>query len=181
MAVTRNKYLNMVTSKEYNKVDSRKQELLALTAKIEGLEAQLRQNTALATSGGDGGGTNAASRLDRSMIPGTSVECWCSTKQGASITIDDKAYWWCEKNVDPAGCWNGIYATHKPADHDAVVARRRGKREKRRQDSDNKDGQPAGGNLVISQRLKEVLCSKLMVNDADADKICNDICSRPKE
>ena len=74
-----------------------------------------------------------------------------------------------------------MYAAHKPADHDAVVARRCGKPEKRRQDSDNKDGQPAGGNLVISQRLKEVLCSKLMVSDTEADKICNDICSRPKE
>ena len=68
-----------------------------------------------------------------------------------------------------------MYTTHKPEDHDAVVARRRGKREKRRQDSDNKDGQPAGGNLVISQRLNEVLCSKLMVSNADANEICNDI------
>ena len=42
----RNKYLNMVASKEYNKVDVRKQELLALTTKIAGLEVQLRQNTA---------------------------------------------------------------------------------------------------------------------------------------
>ena len=70
---------------------------------------------------------------------------------------------------------------HKPVDHNAVVDRRRDKREKCRQDSDNKDGQPAGGNLVISQRLNEVLCSKLMVSDADADKICNDICSQQKE
>ena len=64
----------MVASKECNKVDSRKQELLALTAKIEGPEAQLRQITALATSGDGGGGTDAASGLDRSMIPGTFVE-----------------------------------------------------------------------------------------------------------
>ena len=98
----------MVASKEYNKIDSRKQELLELTAKIEGLEAQLRQNTALATSGGGGGGTNAASGFDRSMILGTSVECWRVTKQGASITIDDKTYWWCEKHIDPADRWNGM-------------------------------------------------------------------------
>ena len=73
-ACNNNKSLNMVASKECNKVDSRKQELLTLTTKIEGLEAQLRQITALATSGGGGGGTNAASGLDRSMIPGTFVE-----------------------------------------------------------------------------------------------------------
>ena len=93
MSTARNKYLNMVASKEYNKVDLRKQELLTLTTKIEGLEAQLRQNTALTTSGCGGGGTNAASGLDRSMIPGTSVERWRVTKQGASITIDGKTYW----------------------------------------------------------------------------------------
>ena len=68
MSAARNKYLNMVAPKEYNKVDLQKQELLALTTKIEGLEAQLRQNTALATSGGDGGGTNAAAGLDRSEV-----------------------------------------------------------------------------------------------------------------
>ena len=32
----------MVASKEYNKVDLRKQELLVLTTKIEGMEAQLK-------------------------------------------------------------------------------------------------------------------------------------------
>ena len=52
--------------------------------------------------------------------------------------------------------------THKSEDHGAVVARRRGKREKRRQDPDNKDNKRVGGNLVISQLLKEVLCSRLM-------------------
>ena len=76
----------MVASKEYNKVDVRKQELLALTTKIAGLEAQLKQNTALATSGGGGGGTNAASGLDRRMLEGTQIECWRIFKQGASIT-----------------------------------------------------------------------------------------------
>ena len=182
LAAARNNYLNMAASKEYNKVDLRKQELLALATKIEGLEAQLsRQNTALATSGGGDGGTNASSGFDRNLIPGTSIELWRVSKQGVSIAIDGKTYWWCEKHVDPAGRWNGVYATHKPENHGAVVARRCGKREKRREDSDNKDDKPAGGNLVITQQLKEVLCSKHMVSDADADKICNDICSQPKE
>ena len=62
VAAARNKYLNVVAPKEYNKVDLQKQELLTLTTKIEGLEALLRQNTALATS--SGGGTNAACGLD---------------------------------------------------------------------------------------------------------------------
>ena len=30
--------------------------------------------------------------------------------------------------------------------------------------------------LTISQRLKEVLCSKLMLSDTDADDICKEAC-----
>ena len=120
VAAARNKYLNVVAPKEYNKVDLQKQELLTLTTKIEGLEAQLRQNTALATSSGGGGGTNAASGLDRSKIAGTSVERWRVTKQGVSSIVDGKTYWWCKKHIEPAGRWNGMYVTHKPGDHDAV-------------------------------------------------------------
>ena len=30
--------------------------------------------------------------------------------------------------------------------------------------------------LTISQRLKEVLCSKLMFSDANADEYCKDVC-----
>ena len=184
VSAARNKYLNMVASKEYNKVDLRKQELLALTTKIAGMEAQLRQSTALATSGGGGGGTNATPGLDRHRLEGTQIERWRIVKQGASITVDGKIYWWCEHHIDPAGRWSGMYVAHKPEDHDAVVARRRAgraKREKRRENSGDGGGTPAGNSLVISQKLKEVLCSKLMVSDEDADKICNDICSQPKE
>ena len=77
-----------------------------------------------------------------------------------------------------------MYVAHKPEDHDTVVTRRRAgraKREKRRKNPRDNNGKPAGNNLVISQKLKEVLSSKLMVSDGDADKICNDICSQPKE
>ena len=66
---------------------------MALTTKIAGLEAQLRQSTALATSGGGGGGTNATPGLDRRRLEGTQIERWRIVKQGASITVDGKIYW----------------------------------------------------------------------------------------
>ena len=126
----RNKYLNMVASKEYNKVDLRKQELLALTTKIESLEAQLRQNTALAMSGGGGSGTNVVFGLDRSEFEGTSVQRWPVTKRCALITVDGKMYWWCDKHVDPAGRWNGIeWNVHRAQ---ARGSRRRGSQAPRR-------------------------------------------------
>ena len=91
-------YLNMVTTKEYNTLDSRKQELMTLKTKIEILETQLnKQKTVLATSGDGVRDTNAASGFDRTAIPGTSVQRWRITTQGVLIVVDGKTYWWCEQ------------------------------------------------------------------------------------
>ena len=38
-----------------------------------------------------------------------------------------------------------------------------------------------GDNLVVSQRLKEVLCGRLMLDDDDAEKICADILNSGKD
>ena len=95
----------MVAAKEYNKLDSRKQELMMLRTTIEFLETQLdEQKTVLATSDGGGGGTNAASGIDLNTIPSTPVQHWRVTKQGASIcSSHGKTHWWCEQHVNPAG------------------------------------------------------------------------------
>ena len=88
----------MVTTKEYNTLDSRKQELMTLKTKIEILETQLnKQKTVLATSGDGVRDTNAASGFDRTAIPGTSVQRWRITTQGVLIVVDGKTYWWCEQ------------------------------------------------------------------------------------
>ena len=95
--------------------------------------------------------------------------------------MDGKTYWWCEQhydNVTPPR-WSGLYVTHKPEDHDQKMAFRRSQKQKRNAGASggNTNGNNSS-NLVISQKLKEVLCSKLMVSDADADGICNDICGQ---
>ena len=51
-------------------------------------------------------------------------------------------------------------------------------------DGANKPSDSGGGggnNLVVSQRLKEVLCGRLMLDDEDADKICADILNQGKD
>ena len=73
--------------------------------------------------------------------------------------------------------------THKPEDHDEIIARRY--RDKKSttaiQTEGAGSGSLSGNNLVVSQKLKEVLCNKLMISDADADNICNDVCRQGKD
>ena len=74
-----------------------------------------------------------------------------------------------------------MYVTHKPEDHDAIMAKRYRNREPAGQTGGAGGASSSGNNLVVSQKLKEVLCSKLMISDADADNICNDVCGQGKE
>ena len=91
-----------------------------------------------------------------------------------------------------------MYVRHKPEQHDAVVARNKARREKRQLQHTIDGGGNAGDGaasaakktanatqasdkLVIKDKLKEVLCSRLMVTDGDADKLCNEICGQGKD
>ena len=99
------------------------------------------------------------------------------------MVVDGKTYWWCPKYVDKSGkgCWNGMYVTHKPEDHDAIIAKRYRNREPAGQTGGTGGASSSGNNLVVSQKLQEVLCSKLMLSNADAGNICNDVCSQGKD
>ena len=74
-----------------------------------------------------------------------------------------------------------MYVTHNPEDHDDYMANRY--KNRRPAGQNGGAGAPASGgnNLVVSQRLKEVLCNKLMISDLDTDNICNDVCGQGKD
>ena len=132
-----------------------------------------------------GGNTTITLGLDRERIGNTTIEKWCVVKKGAFIIVDEKTYWWCLKHVDKATpChWNRMYVTHKPEDHDEIMPKRYGDKKctTAAQTSGAGGGSSHDNNLVVSQKLKEVLCSKLMLGDADADNICNDVCGQGKD
>ena len=92
-------------------------------------------------------------------------------------------YHWCSRHPDPEGRWNGLYVRLKGKDHDAAVAKNKEKFGKKPGDANkpNASGGGNGDNLVVSQRLKEVLCGRLMLDDDDADKICADILNSGKD
>ena len=70
----------------------------------------------------------------------------------------------------------------KTNDHDKVQVKFVRKTDKASDvPTDNIAAAGASQRLVVSQRLKEVLCSRLIIGDDDADEICADICSQVKD
>ena len=184
----RKKYLNMKAQNEYNKVDPRSAQLIALTTEVTKLKSELESKSAALTTTTDRQRTSTRREttpgLDRSKIDNTSIQKWRVIKKGDTIQVDGRTYWWCKKHKDYHGRWNGMYVLHKPEDHDAVMAARKAKRTRQNppatEPADDKKETP-GDKLVVSQKLKEVLCSRLMVGDEDADKLCQEILGQGKD
>ena len=75
----------------------------------------------------------------------------------------------------------------KQENHDAVMANRCDQRAKQKSTTpatsagSGNPGATSGDNkMVIGQKLKEILCSWLMVGDSDANNICNELCGQEK-
>ena len=99
-------------------------------------------------------------------------------KQGNTKVVNGVTFWWCPHHKNE-GQFDGLYVTHKPSEHDAWKADRDKKnaawKEKRRSKTDKNSSstgkRPASNRLVMSEKLKSVLVSKLSCSDADADEI----------
>ena len=99
--------------------------------------------------------------------------------------VRDGVTWtWCPYHVHPKGEFNGLYCTHTIEGHVAWKAERNAKwGKKAATDATSKTpatsgaAAPAGAanKFAIGQRLKEVLCTKLMLSDEDADAYCQEI------
>ena len=83
----------------------------------------------------------------------------------------------------PQGLFNGSYNWYEPEDHDSCKAAlndRRGAKKGSANTTDATtpaDAQQGTQKLAIYQRLKEVLCSKIMLSNTDANDICNEACT----
>ena len=175
MSAATTKYETMDRTGDWSKVDPRDAKLLALTTEASSLKEEVSSLKALGTQqhgggGGSGGAKNAGS--DSDLVGG--VKKWRTIKKGDTMQKDNLTWWWCPKHVHPHGHFNGLYCLHKPADHDEWKAKFRKGRGKQEQSSEtNKPDQSK--KLLINQRLKEVLCTKLMLSDEDADNLCKEI------
>ena len=188
VTASRKKYQNMVAQGEYGKLDAKSTQIMALTTEIQHLKEELLSDnkTALTTDTSNTARTKVADTpgLDKSIMENTSLQKWRLKKIGAgkaTIICDGKEWWWCTRHVDKNGRWDGMYVRHQEKDHDAVQAKFKRKAVKD-PEVPSAAGEPvASQRLVVGQKLREVLCSRLMVGDADADAICADICSQVKD
>jgi len=175
------KYNNMEATSEWDQVDPKDAKILALTTRLESLEKAGNSNTNPAGAAL----TTAGTASQDGKIGG--VAAWHVTKNKGDNQVRDGVTWyWCPHHKHPKGSFNGLYCTHTPANHVAWKAERDAKYNKAR-NGGNAPPVPAApaalaapaeaaNKLAIGQRLKEVLCTKLMLSDADADAYCNEIC-----
>ena len=173
---------------EYPEVDPKDAKNLALTTRLENLDKSTNANLDHATTGGGGGGNNLQGAGSKNNNPTANmtgqIATWRPINIGPTSTAPDrKTIYWCPKHVNPQGLLNGSYNWHKPEDHDswkaalnAIISAKKGSANTT--DSTTlADAQQGTQKLAIYQRLKKVLCSKLILSDTDANDICNEACA----
>ena len=182
------KYNNMDACDEYSKVDPKDTKILALTTRLENLEKSTTANAAHATTGGGNGGNNLQGAGTKTNNPTGNmtgqIATWRTINKGPTSTVPDgKKVYWCPKHVHPQGLFNGSYNWHKPEDQDSWKATLNSRRAAKKGSANTADfttpaaAQQGTQKLAISRRLKEVLCSKLVLSDMDADDICKEACA----
>jgi hypothetical protein len=175
------KFDTMERTGDWTKVDPCDAKLLALTTEATSLKNEISSLKALGTqaapsssggSGGSGGQSGpVSSGADNEMIGG--VQRWRTIKKAQTIRMNGKTWHWCDKHVHSQGHFNGLYCYHKPEDHDEWKAKY--KKGNNNSTNSGNSANDASKKLAINQRLKEVLCSKLMLSDEDADHLCKEV------
>ena len=169
----------MVASDEYYKLDPKYANIISLTTKVNALERSVSANSSNVTSGGGYGDGYNGNQGDK--IAG--VEKWRTLNKCATNQNEGKTVWWCLSHKHKDGLFDGIYIWHKPEDHDALFEKFKSRRSNKDKTSAATTAAPPAASkqgslekLTVSQHLKEVLCFKLMLSDADADEYCKQVC-----
>ena len=112
------------------------------------------------------------------------IATWCTINKGPTSTAPDgTTVYWCHNHIHPQGLFNGFYNWYIPEDHDSWKTALNSRRAAKKGCANTTDSttpeaaQPGTQKLAIYQRLKEVLCIKIMLSDTDADNICKEACA----
>ena len=172
----RSKYNNMSLRKQWNKVDPRDAELMALKTKVTLLEKKRAEPpTVLATTGNKkkkGKTSPNDSQLDTSKVEGTKMEKWRTIKKGDSIEAQGRTHYWC-KNHSVSDKWDGLYMWHKPSECPRV-ARAAASTQKNSESENGEETDTAKGNLQLNSNLRTVLMSNLCLSAEDVDKLLSE-------
>ena len=96
-------------------------------------------------------------------------------KKEASKIVDGRTYYWCCHHKDSKNQWDGMYVRHTECNHAEEMKKQRTQRDKSNSGPSDANQEGGGSKLVVSHKLKEVLCSHLMISDADAHEMCNEV------
>ena len=161
-------YNNLVSKKEWDKVDPKDARLIALTTEIEKLKKDPSNQRSPPNNNTWGGGRGGGDRV------GT-VERWRTKNIGDTTVRDGVTYHWCPHHVDKEGRWNGLYyKDYKPDEHDEWKQRRIShfNSRKKKNDGGGADGADSKKKkLTLSNELKTAFASNLCVSEEDIDKI----------
>ena len=92
----------------------------------------------------------------------------------------EKIWYFCDKHIHPRGNFKGVYVLNKPLERVDWKATKAVRNVKTTGTSTtalaaNKTANKTGDKLTVVSRLKEVMCSCLMLSDNDTDKLCTKI------
>lgn len=163
------KYNNMLQRGTWTQSESQDSKLAALATRLKNVENTFRGNGASPTC-------TAATDSGRRKF---GIDEWRLHKQGYTKVVNGVTYWWCPHHkLD--GKYDGLYMTHKPSEHDAWKRDREKRnqewKEKRRAKKDKENSNPnAQKKLLMSDKLKSVLVTRLQCSDADAEDVWADL------
>ena len=171
MELALQKYANMSERGVWHQNEKPDSQLHALATRLDSMENQIQGSS----SSSKPKSTKSSSFSTKKKF---GIEEWRMNKQGNTKVVNGVTYWWCPHHRNE-GQFDGLYVTHKPSEHDSWKAERDRKnaawKDKRRSKTDKSSTSsgktPASKRLVMSEKLKSVLVSKLSCSDADADDI----------
>ena len=140
------------------KQDPNEAKLVTLTTKCEELEKTLNEYKANTT-------TSNTHRASTGTTSSGQIQDWRKVKKGASVTKDGVTWWWCPEHRRK-GDFDGLYVKHKPEDHAEWAAR---KEKRKKNDSSSNNGGSSSKKLVLTDKLKSALATKMKMNDTELD------------
>ena len=154
------KYNNMVSQHKWNQTDPKDAKIVALTSQLKDIQKKLDTNPP----------TNPP-KNDKKMVGNAS---WRYKKEGDTKVVDGFTYHWCKHHkVGPNKKEiNGMYAGHKPEDHDAATERMKKKYKSKKQGSNNGDSKKK---LSLSNSMKAALMTNCNMSEEQANDLWTEV------
>ena len=168
-------YNNAVSTNRWDYSDPKDAKILALTTKVDQLEARMKLSANATTQKPPY--KQPFSDNSNSNSKYLTIDAWRMKKGELMIKKEGKTWYWCPKHVYQ-GKYDGLYVTHKPEDHDEWAKNRN--RFKKREKKDEKDKEMTSNefannanenSLALSNSLKAALLTRCDLTAAQADAL----------